>query len=164
MRELRDGRLLTLLGCAAVVGFGLATCGTENGSESFDERRDSIAAAVAIRLHRQADSLARVYRTDTVRLTRTRWRTDTLLAGRDTLLHRDTVRVYVEAERKACDAVIATCEARLAVSESLRRNDSTALAAYRTAHTGGTWRKRLQRVKDVTVGAAAGYLLGKLTP
>ena len=161
MRDLRDGRLVTLLACAAVVGFGLATCGTEDGPESFDERRDSIAAAVAIRLHRQSDSLARQYRVDTVTLRRTRHTTDTLLF-RDTLIHRDTVRVYVEAERKACDAVIATCEARLAVSESLRRNDSTALAAYRTAHTGGTWRKRLQRVKDVTVGLAAGVLVGTL--
>ena len=161
MRDLRDGRLLTLLACAAVVGFGLATCGTEDGPESFDERRDSIAAAVAIRLHRSADSLAKQYRVDTVTKTRTRWRTDTLLAGRDTLVHRDTVRVYVEAERKACDAVIATCEARLAVSESLRRNDSTAFAAYRKAQPS-VWRKRLARVRDWTFGAAAGVLVGTL--
>ncbi len=163
MRDLSDGRLLTLLGCAAVVGFGVATCGTEDGPDSFDERRDSIAAAVAVRLHRQADSLRGQYRVDTVTLRRTRTRTDTLLF-RDTLIHRDTVRVYVERERQACDAVIATCEARLAVSESLRVNDSTALAAHRKAHSASKWRKRLERVKDVTVGAAAGYLVGRLTP
>ena len=160
MRDLSDGRLLTLVFCATVVGSGVATCGTEDGPESFDERRDSIAAAVAIRLHRQADSLAKVYRVDTVTLRRTRIRTDTLLF-RDTLIHRDTVRVYVEAERKACDAVIATCEARLAVSESLRRNDSTAFAAYRKAQPS-VWRKRLARVRDWTFGAAAGVLVGTL--
>ena len=160
MRDLRDGRLLTLLACAAVVGFGVATCGTEDGPDSFDARRDSIAAAVALRLHRTADSLAKVYRVDTVRLRRTRWRTDTLLF-RDTLIHRDTVRVYVERERAACDAVIATCEARVRVADSLRVNDSTAFANYRKAQPS-VWRKRLARVRDWTFGAAAGVLVGAL--
>ena len=160
MRDLRYGRLVTLLGCAAVVGFGLATCGTEDGPDSFDARRDSIAAAVAIRLHRQADSLAKQYRVDTVTLRRTRTRTDTLLF-RDTLIHRDTVRVYVEAERKACDAVIATCEARLRVADSLRRIDSTTLAAVRKAQPS-KWKQRLGRVRDWTFGAAAGVLVGTL--
>jgi hypothetical protein len=32
----------------------------------------------------------------------------------DTVIHRDTVRVLVEAEREACNAVVITCEARVA--------------------------------------------------
>ena len=148
MRDLRDGRLLTLLACAAVVGFGLATCGTEDGPESFDERRDSIAAAVAVRLHRSADSLKRQYQSDTARLTDLRRRSDSVLAawrrraaqpiagarpgqtvaagtapvpataGADTatLIPLVVAEAIIAGERKACDAVIATCEARLAVS------------------------------------------------
>jgi hypothetical protein len=59
------------------------------------------------------------YVSDTVTLTRTRTRTDSVLVTRrDTLLHVDTVRVLVEAERQACDAVIATCELRVAVRDS----------------------------------------------
>jgi hypothetical protein len=59
------------------------------------------------------------YVSDTVTLTRTRTRTDSVLVQRtDTLLHVDTVAVIVEAERAACDAVIATCEVRVAVRDS----------------------------------------------
>jgi hypothetical protein len=59
------------------------------------------------------------YVSDTVTLTRTRTRTDSVLVTRtDTLMRVDSVRVLVEAERQACDAVIATCELRVAVRDS----------------------------------------------
>jgi uncharacterized coiled-coil protein SlyX len=59
------------------------------------------------------------YVSDTVTLTRTRTRTDSVLVTRtDTLMRVDSVRVLVEAERQACDAVIATCEVRVAVRDS----------------------------------------------
>jgi hypothetical protein len=37
-----------------------------------------------------------------------------LVSIMDTVIHRDTVRVLVEAEREACNAVVITCEARVA--------------------------------------------------
>jgi hypothetical protein len=59
------------------------------------------------------------YVSDTVTLTRTRTRTDSVLVQRtDTLMRVDSVRVLVEAERQACDAVIVTCEVRVAVRDS----------------------------------------------
>jgi hypothetical protein len=69
--------------------------------------RDSLAA---VALHRDS-----VYVVDTVTLTRVRRHVDTTyLAVTDTLIHRDTVVQVVLAERAACDAVIATCEERVA--------------------------------------------------
>jgi hypothetical protein len=56
-----------------------------------------------------------VYTRDTLTLTRVRTRTDSIIVTRrDTLIHRDTVRVLVEAERGACNAAVLTCEARVA--------------------------------------------------
>jgi hypothetical protein len=61
---------------------------------------------------RRVDS---TYIVDTVTLTRVRTRTDSVIVTRrDTLIHRDTVRVLVEAEREACNAAVLTCEARVA--------------------------------------------------
>lgn len=67
---------------------------------------------------RRVDS---VYVRDTVRLTRTRAVTDTVIR-RDTLIHRDTVIRLVEAERQACDAVVLSCERRVASRDSLIAN------------------------------------------
>jgi hypothetical protein len=57
------------------------------------------------------------YVTDTVRLSKIRRVVDSVFQG-DTLFHVDTVRVLVAAERNACDAVVATCEVRVAVRDS----------------------------------------------
>lgn len=59
-----------------------------------------------------------VYRTDTLTLTKVRRHTDSLLIT-DTLIHVDTVRLLVAAERNACNAVIETCERRVAIRDSL---------------------------------------------
>jgi hypothetical protein len=56
-----------------------------------------------------------IFTKDTLVLTRVRTRTDSVLVSiMDTVIHRDTVRVLVEAEREACNAVVITCEARVA--------------------------------------------------
>lgn len=54
-----------------------------------------------------------VYVRDTLTLTRTRRVTDSLLIT-DTVIRADTVRLLVERERLACDAVVRTCETRIA--------------------------------------------------
>lgn len=67
-------------------------------------------------LSRQSAKVDTVYRerTDTLRLTRTR--TDSILLT-DTVFTRDTVVKIVEAERKACDLLVATCEERVALRD-----------------------------------------------
>ena len=61
-----------------------------------------------------------VYRRDTLTLKRVRTVVDRVLQV-DTLWRSDTVRVLIAAERKACDAVIQTCEQRVAVRDSIIR-------------------------------------------
>jgi hypothetical protein len=59
-----------------------------------------------------------VYARDTVTLTRVRRLTDSVLIT-DTVIRVDSVKVLVAAERQACDAVISTCETRVAVRDSI---------------------------------------------
>ena len=59
-----------------------------------------------------------VYVRDTLTLTRTRRVTDSLLIT-DTVIRADTVRMLVERERLACDAVIRTCEQRVAQRDTV---------------------------------------------
>lgn len=81
--------------------------------------REARAENAALRAEkRKVDS---VYVRDTVTLTRVRRATDTLVL-RDTLIHRDTVVKLVERERQHCDAVILTCERRVAVRDSINAN------------------------------------------
>jgi hypothetical protein len=67
---------------------------------------------------RQIVQIDTVYVRDTVQLTRVRHHTDTILRTlTDTLIHRDTVIQIVERERAACNAVIQTCEERVALRD-----------------------------------------------
>ena len=72
-------------------------------------------------LRRQADSLAKVYRTDTLRLTKWRLRTDTMTTTVE-LWKRDTLRVveYVtkaDSTIRVCAAALQTCEQRVGVAQ-----------------------------------------------
>jgi hypothetical protein len=60
-----------------------------------------------------------VHTRDTLRLTRTR--TDSILLT-DTVFTRDTVVKIVEAERKACDLLVASCETRVALRDLRIKN------------------------------------------
>jgi hypothetical protein len=93
-------------------------------------RRDLLLAqarADVASASRRADSLAKVYRVDTVRLTRLLQRWDTLYArvtDTVTLARTDTVRVPVQvlvtadSTIRACHAVVATCEQRVAAEHA----------------------------------------------
>lgn len=72
-------------------------------------------------LSRQSARVDTVYLTqvDTLRLTRTR--TDSILRT-DTVFTRDTVVKIVEAERKACDLLVQTCEERVALRDLRIKN------------------------------------------
>jgi hypothetical protein len=69
-------------------------------------------------LRAEGQRLDTVYVRDTLRLTRTRTRTDSvIMATTDTVLHVDTVKVLVEREREACSLALSTCESRVANAE-----------------------------------------------
>jgi acyl CoA:acetate/3-ketoacid CoA transferase beta subunit len=61
-----------------------------------------------------------IYQTKTKVLTQIRRHTDSVITT-DTVLRVDTVRILLNAERKACDQVIQTCEQRVAIRDSIIR-------------------------------------------
>jgi hypothetical protein len=69
-------------------------------------------------LQEQKARVDTVYRRDTLTLTRVRRITDSVLVL-DTVIRVDSVKVLVAAERQACDAVIRTCEQRVAYRDSI---------------------------------------------
>ncbi len=75
-----------------------------------------------------------VHRTDTLRLTRRV--TDSILTV-DTLIRADTVRLMVERERLACDAVVATCEEQKANLRSQLANMTRQLEVEQARR--GSW-------------------------
>jgi hypothetical protein len=119
------------------------------------------------RLGRVRDSLANVARgrdtlyltqVDTLRLVRTK--TDSIVATiitTDTVIHRDTVVQLIARERDACDAVIATCEARVADRDRQIANLDSLLKTQQKRH-GGDWKTKLGLLLG---GAAAGVLIAK---
>jgi acetyl-CoA carboxylase carboxyltransferase component len=95
-----------LLLAAVVFGYGYHR-------EQVGKREARIAVLMA-----QKARVDTVYRRDTLTLTRVRRLTDSVLVM-DTLVYRDTVKLYIAAERQACDAVIQTCETRVAIRDSI---------------------------------------------
>jgi hypothetical protein len=59
-----------------------------------------------------------VYQTKVKTLVQVRLRTDSILIT-DTVIHTDTVRLLLAAERNACNAVIQSCEDRVAYRDSI---------------------------------------------
>jgi hypothetical protein len=115
------------------------------------------------RLERVRDSLANVARgrdtlyltqVDTLRLVRTR--TDSIVFT-DTLIRRDTVLRILARERDACDAVIATCEQRVADRDRQIANLDSLLKIQKKRY-GGDWKTKLGLLLG---GAAAGVLITK---
>jgi hypothetical protein len=58
------------------------------------------------------------YRTQTKTLVKVRLHTDSMFVT-DTVIHTDTVRLLLAAERNACNAVIKSCEDRVAYRDSI---------------------------------------------
>ena len=111
----------------------------------LEDTRDSLAAVA-----RGRDTL---YLRDTVRLTKVRTVTDSILRV-DTLIHRDTVVRLVMSERAACDAAIATCEARVADRDRQIVNLDSLLRIERKR--GPDWKSKLGWL---LAGAAVGALV-----
>jgi hypothetical protein len=129
--------------------------------------RNRALAGEVHRLEGVRDSLANVARgrdtlylaqVDTLRLVRTK--TDSIVATiitTDTVIHRDTVVQLIARERDACDAVIATCEARVADRDRQIANLDSLLKTQQKRH-GGDWKTKLGLLLG---GAAAGVLIAK---
>ena len=81
--------------------------------EQVGKREARIAVLVA-----EKARIDTVYKQDTLTLTRVRRITDSVLVL-DTVIRVDSVKVLVAAERAACDAVIQTCEQRVAIRDSI---------------------------------------------
>ena len=123
-------------------------CGARSASAEIalaKAERDTARAAErrAIETRARADT---VHHHDTVRLTTVRRRADTVLARvTDTVLHVDTVRVLLAEERRACDAALLSCNARVAAADSVGaalRRQLTAVDRI-AGLTRGRWYHRL---------------------
>jgi hypothetical protein len=102
----------------------------------------------------EAGKVDTVYDVDTVQLTRVRTRTDSLLLT-DTVYTRDTVVQIVERERQACDAVVATCEQRVAQRDTIIAGLDS-IVKLQKKRTGSDWKTKLGYLLG---GVAAGALI-----
>jgi hypothetical protein len=97
--------------------WGLLVIGLVLGYGWHRERVGELNGKIA-HLQEQKARVDTLYRRDTLTLTRVRRITDSVLVL-DTVIRVDSVKVLVEAERNACNAVIATCEQRVAYRDSI---------------------------------------------
>ena len=164
---------VVLLAFAGLVGEALGR------SRAEGDALDRSLAMVRVEVARQtarADSLAKRYRADTVRL----WRSvshydsvrvrDTLLVTRVDTVHHDTTRV-VFVPRAAADSAVAacvmavrTCESRVgaerARGDAYAEEARLALAEASNARSRGRWAS----VGAFVLGAAAGIVAQKVRP
>lgn len=149
-------RLLPWLLVAALFVGWLSSCQQEERRVGAALVLLDSAGARAQRLKRRADSLAKVYRTDTVRLWRTLRTLDTLTETVDRWKH-DTTRVVefvevAEAAAVSCRATIATCEERFATATARTQTVRDSLTAYMAlvarpwTAAGLAWDPHAQRV------------------
>lgn len=126
--------------------------------------RDS-TIAVLQQSKRKIDSVY-VTKTDTLRIVR--HRTDSLLRLDTLLIHRtdtltririDTVRQLVERERIACDAVVLTCEQKVATRDSIISLQELQLKALGRKDKWLGFLPAPSRTLLFGVGLAGGYLL-----
>lgn len=110
-------------------------------------------------LRHEADSLAKVYRVDTLRLTRLKLRTDTLTQTVERWKHDtlEVVRYVVQADStiKACGKALSVCEARAGVAERGWAGARDEIRVLKAQMPG-----RGQRWQDRAVGLAAGLIVG----
>jgi len=123
-------------------------------NRALDAERDALNKRNA-ELEQEAGRVDTVYQTDTLRLTRTRTVTDSLILT-DTVFSRPAVTTIVERERLACDAVIATCEARVAYRDSIIANLDSAIRVQK--QRGGNWKSKLGWL---LAGGAAGVIIAR---
>jgi hypothetical protein len=107
----------------AVIGFVAALLAYGSEQRKVGALREQLAHLV-----RETKRVDTLYKRDTLTLTRVRRITDSVLVT-DTVIRVDSVKVLIHSERLACDAVVKTCEQRVAV------RDSTIRALKSKSHT-----------------------------
>lgn len=126
--------------------------------------QDSALTALATS-KRKVDSVY-VVKQDTLRLVRHRTdsivRLDTLLIHRTDTLTRiriDTVRQLVEAERNACDAVVRTCEQRVAQRDSIIQFQAAKIRALGKREKLFWFVPKPSRTAAFAAGIIGGYII-----
>lgn len=117
-RSVQHMKYLPWLAVAALLLFGYG----------WHERRVGELNGKIASLVRETKRVDTLYKRDTLTLTRVRRITDSVLVL-DTVIRVDSVKVLIRAERNACDAVVKTCEQRVAI------RDSTIKALKSKSHT-----------------------------
>ena len=134
-----------LLGIVLALWWREATS-TNAALASLRHTNDSLVA-----IGRGKDTLY-VRQTDTLHLVRVR--TDSLLRT-DTIIHTDTVRQIVERERRACDALLQTCEEQKANLRSQIENLHDQIKTMKPSRFGCTAGPSLN-TKGFGLGATCG--------
>ena len=122
------------LAAALVAGGAVRACQGAERARGATEAALGVAEARADSLAARRAVVETRYRRDTLRLTRTLATVDTL---RDSLTITDTVEVvrFIGAQDSAivaCRAVVATCDVRVALADSLTRNAENRLMLTRS--------------------------------
>jgi hypothetical protein len=165
---------LTLARSVPVTAYAIAGCGallfaayTANNAYQRRIGAEQVltaqARADAAKWKRTADSLAKAYHVDTVRLTKIRrvtdsltltvdrWKTDTLKVVEYVIAADSTIRV--------CSQALATCEARVGAERQ------RVLAAQReTAALKAQMPSKARKWLGMAISAGAGYAIGRIQP
>lgn len=107
---------------------GTTVWALERRARSEAEERAAVAEAAVDSLDQLAEQLRKQYRVDTVTLTRWKTRWDSIVGpGRTDTLTIERVILVADSTIRACEAVVKTCERRVAVERE--RGDSAVSAA-----------------------------------
>lgn len=173
-RTAMQWKLAGLIALVGVLAVGIARHDATTRDEGAQAVRDALAASTAVRLHRQKDAIGRRIDTQTVRVTRSLARVDTLWKSlpetpttpADTSAWMNALPVL----RRTTDSAIAACsDFQLSCTEYRRVADSLETALRQT---NDDLRRRLTAVQPsrfgrvlhwVEIGGAAylGYRVGR---
>lgn len=153
---------------------GTTAWALERVARSKAEARAHTADSMVVVLGKRADSLASVYRADTVRLTQWRTRWDSIVGpGRTDTLTIERVIAVADTTIRACTAALSTCELRVAVANERADSAQSAAASWKRLARGPWLRPSLelsiapngwtpQAAAEVTLGRGGLKVLGRI--
>ena len=135
----------------------------ERYGRSQAEERARIAITAYELLSKQKDKLEVVYKTDTLRLTKWRTRWDSILVARTETLTVERVIYIADSTIKACEAVVATCEQRVAVVTEMADSARSAAKQWEKIAKGPFFRPAVEGTLslDMDWQAAGEITLGR---
>lgn len=169
------GKAMTPKPLPVIIGVGIAVLAMLYEKSSYDRHQRELGALEfkigvlsqdTLRLKHDSDSLKSAFRVDTVKLTRSILKRDTVLATVEHFLH-DTVKVPVQVLRdvirvdslalNACLVSLSTCEQRLAVKNAQITNLTTQRDLWRKAAQPSWFRRTSSTFGKVGIGFVIGY-------